>query len=80
MTYTLLIHIVNADPLVAEVDDLPSPQDQIITVNNPRQRDGKDLHYVMPEVQTLILPWNRISFIEVMPTKEEEEVVVFIRD
>ncbi len=80
MTYTLLIHIVNADPLVAEVDDLPSPQDQIITVNNPRQRDGKDLHYVMPEVQTLILPWNRISFIEVMPTEAEEEVVGFIRD
>jgi hypothetical protein len=80
MAYTLLIHIVNADPLVAEVDDLPNPQDQIITVNNPRQRDGKDLHYVMPEVQTLILPWDRISFIEVMPTEAEEEVVGFIRD
>jgi hypothetical protein len=80
MTYTLLIHLESTDPLVAEVDDLPSPQDQVIVVNNPRQRDGKDLHYVMPEVQTLIFPWNRITFIEVMPTEEEEEVVGFIRE
>jgi hypothetical protein len=80
MSYTLLIHLANEDPVVAEVDDLPSPQDQVIVVNNPRARDGKDLHYVMPEVQTLIFPWSRITFIEVMPTEEEEEVIGFIRD
>ena len=80
MTYTVLIHLENTDPLVAEVDDLPSPQDQVIVVNNPRQRDGKDLQNVMPEVQTLIFPWSRITFIEVMPTEEEEEVVGFIRE
>jgi hypothetical protein len=80
MTYTLLIHLENADPVVAEVDELPNPQDQVIAVNNPRQRDGKDLHYLMPEVQTVLFPWNRITFIEVMPTEEEEEVVSFIRE
>jgi hypothetical protein len=80
MTYTLLIHMENADPVVAEVEDLPNPQDQVIVINNARQRDGKELHYVMPEVQTLILPWNRITFIEVMPTEEEEEIVGFIRE
>jgi hypothetical protein len=80
MAYTLLLHLTNADPIVVEVDQLPDPHDQIITVNNPRQRDGKDLHYVMPEVQTLIFPWNRITFIEVMPTDEEEEIIGFIRE
>jgi len=80
MTYTLLIHLANTDPIVAEVDQLPDPQDQTITVTNPRQRDGKDVHYIMPEVQTVIFPWNRITFIEVMPTEEEEEIVGFIRE
>jgi hypothetical protein len=80
MTYTLLIHLENADPVVAEVDALPSPQDQVIVVNNARQRDGKDLDFVMPEVQTLLFPWNRIRFIEVMPTEEEEEIIGFIRE
>ena len=80
MTYTFLIHLASADPIVAEVDELPSPQDQVVVVNNARQRDGKDLDFVMPEVQTLIFPWNRITFIEVMPTEEEEEIVGFIRE
>ena len=80
MTYTVLIHMVNEDPIVAELEELPSPQAQSIIINNPRQRDGKDLHYVLPEVQTLILPWSRINFIEVMPTEEEEEIVGFVRD
>lgn len=80
MTYTVLIHLANEDPVVAELSELPNPQDQTITVNNPRLRDGKDLHYVMPEVQTLIFPWNRITFVEIMPTEEEEDVISFIRE
>jgi hypothetical protein len=80
MSYTVLIHLANEDPVVAELDALPGPEDQILLVTNPRRRDGKDLHYVEPEVQTLIFPWNRITFIEVMPTEEEEEVVGFIRE
>jgi hypothetical protein len=80
MSYTVLIHLINEDPVVAELDKLPDPQDQILIVSNARQRDGKDLHFVMPEVQTLIFPWNRITFIEVMPTESEEEVVGFVRE
>ncbi len=80
MAYTVLIHLANEDPILADLDELPDPQHQTLIINNPRLRDGKDLHYVQPEVQTLIFPWTRITFIEVMPTDEEEEVVSFIRD
>ncbi len=80
MAYTVLIHLANEDPILADLDELPDPQHQTLIINNPRLRDGKDLHYVQPEVQTLIFPWNRVTFIEVMPTDEEEEVVSFIRD
>lgn len=80
MSYTVLIHLANEDPILAEMDEMPDPQDQIIIISNPRLRDGKDLHYVLPEVQTLIFPWNRVTFIEVMPTEEEEEIIGFIRD
>lgn len=80
MSYTVLVHLHNEDPIVAEIDELPDPQDQIVVINNPRLRDGKDLHYIQPEVQTVIFPWTRISFIEVMPTEEEEEIIGFIRE
>ncbi len=79
MSQTVLIHMSNEDPIVAEMEYMPERTDQVIIVNNPRRRDGKDLHYVMAEVQTLIIPWHRISFIELFPT-EQEEIVSFIRE
>lgn len=78
--HTILIHIANEDAVLAEVEELPSPNDQVLYCSNPRKRDGKDLHYVLPEVTTIIFPWWRINFIEVMPSGEEEEIVAFYKD
>lgn len=65
---------------MAEMEELPSPQDQVVFLMNPRRRDGKELHYVLSEVQTIILPWHRVTFIEVMPTGQEEEIVSIFVD
>ncbi|MBI5960555.1 MAG: hypothetical protein HY866_17580 [Chloroflexi bacterium] len=73
--HTLLIHIANEEPVMAEVEELPLPTDQSITCLNPRRRDGKDLHYVLPEVQSIIIPWHRVIFVEIMPSGEEEEII-----
>lgn len=78
--HTVLIHVTNEEPVLAEVEELPSPTDQVIYCMNPRRRDGKDLHYVLAEVQTVIFPWWRVNFVEVMPSGEEEEIVAFYRD
>jgi hypothetical protein len=77
---TVYVHISNEDGVMAEIDELPEPGDQFIKVINPRKRDGKDLHYLQPDVTTMIIPWWRITFVEVMPTGEEEDVFTFIRD
>ena len=77
---TILIHLANDEPILAEVEKLPDVVDQAIYCVNPRKRDGKDLHYVMGEVQTIIVPWWRINFIEIMPSGDEEEIVAFYRD
>ena len=77
---TILVHISNEEPILAEIEELPTPADQAIFCINPRRRDGKDLHYVLPEVQTIIIPWWRINFVEIMPSGEEEEIVAFYRD
>jgi hypothetical protein len=80
LTHSVLIHLTNEDPILAEVEALPSLQDQILIVQNPRRRDGKDVHYLLPDVAMMLLPWHRISFIEVIPTGTEEEVVTFVRE
>jgi hypothetical protein len=77
---TILIHILNDDPVMGEVDELPNPADQLLVIKNPRRKDGKDLHYLEPNVTTMIWPLVRVTFIEVMPSGEEEEIITFVRE
>jgi hypothetical protein len=80
MSYTLVIHVSGEESVVAEIDELPAPEDTMITVKNPRRMDGKDLHYLDENVVTVIWPLHRINFIEILPTKEEEEIIGFVRE
>lgn len=77
---TIYVHMLDIEAFLAEVEELPDPKDSFVACLNPRRRDGKDLHYVLDEVNLILVPWSRINFIEVMPTGEEEEVFTFIRD
>jgi hypothetical protein len=80
MSLTLLLHINNEDPILCEVDHMPAATDTIIVGKNPRLRDGKDIRNLAPNVTTVIWPINRMNFMEVMPTDEEEKVISFVRE
>jgi hypothetical protein len=80
MSITVLIHVSNEDPVVGEIDEMPAPTDNTITVNNPRRRDGKDLPYLEGNVVTVIWPLHRINFIEMLPTHEDEKLIGFVRE
>jgi hypothetical protein len=80
MPITVFVHLSGEDPVVGEVDQLPAVTDTIITVNNPRRRDGKDLPYLQGNVVTAIWPMHRVTFIEIMPTAEEEQLIGFVRE
>ena len=80
MAMTVIVHIRNAEPMLAEIEDFPGPTDTIIKLGNPRQRDGKDLIFLEHNVVTVYWPWVEISFIEILPGETAEEVVSFIRE
>ena len=46
MAYTIILHIIGESSVLCEMEELPKPTDTIITVQNPRLRDGKDLTIV----------------------------------
>jgi hypothetical protein len=77
---TILIHISNEDPILGEVENLPTPTDLIIKVKNPRRRDGKDLHYLQASVSEVIWPIGRIAFIEIIPGDQEDQIIGFVRE
>lgn len=81
MAYTVIIHLQNEDPFVAEMEQLPGPQDTSFKCINPRRKDGKALSYIDEQCTSFIFSWNRVTFIEVMAAEEEEkEIVEFFRD
>jgi hypothetical protein len=80
MAITVIVHIENQDPVVGEIEELPSTGDQIVIVKNPRLRDGKDLSYLVEGVNTVIWPLIRVNYIELMPTEEEERIIGFVRE
>ena len=81
MAYTVIVHLMTEDPLLAETERLPEPGDVTMALSHPRRRDGRIPHYLTPEVTEIILPMHRVSFIEIIPEeKEEEEEIVFHRD
>ena len=80
MATEVLIHVQNSEPILAEIDDLPSSQDTLLKLNNPRMRDGKDLHYLATNVVTVYWPISQISFIEILPGEDEERIIGFVRE
>jgi len=80
MSHTVLIHILNEESVVGEVERLPEPPDQVVVVHNVRYRDGREVSYVLPETEAVVYPWDRIHCMEILPSETEEEVVTFIRE
>lgn len=78
--FTVIVHINNEDPVLGEIEELPGPTDQIILLKHPRKKDGKDLHYLEPNVSQVIWPLHRITFIEMIQDIEEDEIISFVRE
>ncbi len=80
MPYRIQVHVAGDDPVLLDVDELPSADATWIVGMNPQRRDGKDVGYILREVTQLMIPAWRINFIQVLPGEDEEEVPTFIRE
>ncbi len=80
MPYTVLLHILNEDAVIGEIEEMPEPNAQFLTLLSPRLRDGRDVPYFLPETHTAIYPMSRIHSLEIMPTEDDDQIVTFIRE
>ena len=80
MSHTVMIHLLNEDAVVAEIERMPEPGDQVLIVSNLRLRDGRDVSYVLPETNTVVYPWARVHCLEILPSDKEEKIVGFVRE
>ena len=63
---TLLVHIHNSEPFKLDVETLPQPSDAVVMGKNPRDRAEKEVEWLEEGVTTVIFPWWRITFIEIL--------------
>ena len=81
MSLQVILHILNSEPILGEIDELPATTDNILMVHNPRHIDGKDINYIQEEVSTVIWPIEKINFVEILAGDEEEEDIIgFVRE
>jgi hypothetical protein len=73
MAYTILVHIANSEPVKLDVEELPRPVDVAIMGRNPRDRADKDVAWLEEGVTTVMIPWWRVNYIQVLPSVEDKE-------
>ena len=77
---SIVLHISNEDPIVGDVEAFPNPSDTLVLIRNPRRRDGKDVPYLDGNITSVIFPMHRVSFIEIVATEGEEEIISHVRE
>lgn len=81
MTIRVTVHILNEEAFVADMESLPDSGAAYIQVTNPRTREGRPVTWSSKGATSLLLPWARITFIEVMIHSEEiYEIEKFYKD
>ena len=80
MAYSVILHIPGEPSVLGEIEELPKPSDTLITVSNPRLRDGKDIHYLEHNVVKVIWPVDKITLIDVLESEDEEHLIGFVRE
>ena len=76
----VILHVLNEDPILADMEAMPDPTHQTVYITNPRHRDGRPVHYITEGATGFLFPMTRISFIEIMEAEKSEEVVEFFRE
>lgn len=80
MTIKVLVHVSGEDPILGELSELPPHNSMVVTINNPRRRDGKDLRYLQSDVATVVFPVRSVNFIQVLPSVDEEKLIGPVRE
>jgi hypothetical protein len=81
MAIQVIVHIVNEEAFVAEMEEMPSQGATYIVIANPRTRENKHVQWALNGAVRFIFPIARISFIEVMMSEQDREgIEPFFRD
>jgi hypothetical protein len=68
--FRAVIHPLSEQPLVVDVEEMPSAGDVSLVCLNVRTLDGKKPKFIDRRDSTFVFPLNSIRFVEVYPSGE----------
>jgi len=80
MAVRVVVHIINEEPFVADMEDMPELTATHIVLTGPRSREGNRLNWVTHGATRFIYPLTRIAFLEVINTEAEPVEAFFTSD
>lgn len=80
MQQPVMLHLINEDLILGEVDQLPNPGDQFMIVHNARRPDGSQIASLQEDVTTILIPWHQTKMVQILPVTGIEEVIGFVRE
>ena len=76
MAIRVIVHVIDEEPFVADVEELPAPSATCVYFKNPSTRDQKQVRWTMGAVQSVMFSMARINFIEVPIAGTDVELFV----
>jgi hypothetical protein len=80
MRLSAIIHLLEEDPILGELEAMPDPSAQFVAVFAPRRRDGRPVPFLDGNVEKVLFAWHRISHIQLLPEAEREKAISFVRE
>jgi hypothetical protein len=74
MLHNVVIHIANEQPIMADLESMPSPSDVALICQNLRTMNGKKPVFVDHAESTFVIPLVHVRFVEI-PQAEMEALV-----
>jgi hypothetical protein len=79
MAIRVIVHVLDDEPFMADIEELPAPTATCVHLKNPTSRDQKTVKWILGPVQSVIFSMSRITFIEV-PIRSDSDGQIFVRD
>lgn len=81
MSDRVLVHILNEDPFIADLDGMPAANATYFYFTNPRTRDGRPVAWNTGPNKGFLFPIARIARVEFMVSDYERQgIEFFVRD
>jgi hypothetical protein len=80
MRQPIAIHTVDQEIIMGDVETLPNQADRFIILHNPSQMDGKRLKFLEEGVNTIMVSWHQIVYVELLPGTGGDIPISFVRE